>query len=84
MFGAKNSKDNNANQKSSAESKKHVKAVRKRARQSSDMVWLDGLRPDGIAYVGNDWWSATVEISDVNYVLASIEAQKSHQRQPGA
>ena len=76
MFGAKNSKDNNANQKSSAESKKHAKAVRKRARQSSDMVWLDGLRPDGIAYVGDDWWSATVEISDVNYVLASIEAQK--------
>lgn len=53
-----------------------VQKAKKEAVTASSMVFLDGLRKDGIAYVGDGWWSATVLISDVNYQLATVESQK--------
>lgn len=54
----------------------HVQKAKKEALTAASMVFLHGIRKDGIAYVGAGWWSATALISDVNYQLASVDTQK--------
>lgn len=57
-------------------SRSKVREAKREAVTASSMIFLDGLRQDGIAYVGGGWWSATVRISDVNYQLATVDTQK--------
>lgn len=56
--------------------RRRARDARRRAATASSMIFLEGLRADGVAYVGDGWWSVTVRISDVNYQLAAVEAQK--------
>lgn len=54
----------------------HARKAKKEALTAASMVFLHGIRKDGIAYVGAGWWSATALISDVNYQLASVDTRK--------
>ena len=54
----------------------HARKAKREALTAASMVFLHGIRKDGIAYVGAGWWSATALISDVNYQLASVDTRK--------
>src|SRR5690606_30974963 len=50
------------------------KAAPKRTR---DVLGYQAMLPSGIAWLGEDEWSVTVRLSDINYIAAAEDQQES-------
>ena len=54
------------------------KAAKRRQRQwrtAKDLIGYEAMLDKGIAYLGDDRWSATMSLSDINYEMATQERQ---------
>lgn len=60
----------------STDQKKKIKKNTQAIATAKDFIWYEAMLPDGTAYLGDNQWSATLKISDVNYQLAGEERQK--------
>ncbi|KFI83202.1 hypothetical protein BREU_2202 [Bifidobacterium reuteri DSM 23975] len=56
-------------------SRRTVKRRRRAWRTAKDLIGYEAMLDKGIAYLGDDRWSATMGLSDINYEMAAQERQ---------
>ena len=55
--------------------RKERKLRRRRYRTAKELIGYEAMLPDGVAYLGEDRWSITLRLTDINYETATRERQ---------